>query len=65
MIGDAVKYMGPNGLYCGRLELKYGDTGVVTGHGKPTKHGDDPLTVQLFRHPTEPIQLPRSFFLPL
>lgn len=65
MIGDPVKYMGPDGLYCGLLELKHGDTGIVTELGKPSKHGDNPLTVTLFKNPSHPIQLPRSFFLPI
>lgn len=65
MIGDPVKYVGPFGLYEGVLELNHGDTGVVTALGKPSKHFDNSLTVTLFKNPNHPIQLPRSFFLPI
>ena len=65
MIGEAVKYVGPFGLYEGVLELNHGDTGVVTALGKPSRHGDSNLTVTLFKHPNHPIQIPRSFFLPI
>lgn len=65
MIGDPVKYVGPFGLYEGVLELKHGDTSIVTELGKPSRHGDSNLTVTLFKNPSHPIQLPRSFFLPI
>lgn len=57
--------MGPSASYMCMVEIRHGDTGVVTALGKPSIHGETMIWVRLFNHPEHDLILPGQFFLPM